>query len=99
MLIAIDISQLIRILTNNNKNNSRAIQSSTPKQISLYKKIVYEKMSTKEIKNTLNQINDKLQHNTLTETDILTINDIDSYFTKIQLDAEKAIKNKTSLTT
>ena len=46
MLIAIDITQLIQILTNNNNYNSRAIQSSTPKQISLYKKFYSKKCQT-----------------------------------------------------
>ena len=97
MLISIDIKQLIQIITTDNKQ-SRAIQSTTPKQISLYKKIVFEKMSNNNIKNKINQINTNLKNNNLTTHDITTINDIDAYFTQVRLDAEKAIIKKTYLT-
>ena len=48
-------------------------------------------MSKNNIKNKINQISTNLQNKTLTTYDIATINDVDAYFTRIRLDAEKAI--------
>ena len=50
MLLAIDIQHLIHILHTQKTLTSRAITSNTPKQIQIYKKLVFDKMSQPAIK-------------------------------------------------
>ena len=92
MLMAIDIRHLIQLSTLHKNTNTRAIQSNTPKQIRIYKQMVFDKMSHPEIKQKIIELKQKLQDNTLSQTDLSHINTINSYFTKARLDAEKAIK-------
>ena len=51
-------------------------------------------MSHNDIRQKINQISKNLHNNTLTPDDITTINEIDSYFTKTRLNAEKAVKKQ-----
>ena len=91
--MAIDIKQLVHLLIVNKNHNSRAIQYTSPKQIRIYKQIVFDEMSKQDITTKINLISQNLQENTLSSNGISTINTIDRYFTKVRLDDEKTIKN------
>ena len=90
--MAIDIKQLVHLLIVNKNHNSRAIQYTSPKQIRIYKQIVFDEMSKQDITTKINLISQNLQENTLSSNGISTINTIDRYFTKVRLDDEKTIK-------
>ena len=92
MLMAIDIQHLLYTLHHQQTITSRAINSNTPKQIKMYKQLVFDKMSKPHIKQQISELTKKLHDKTLTSSDLHHINTLDQYFTTTRLDAENSIR-------
>ena len=77
---------------NNRTTPSWILNSKHPKHVKEYKDIILKEIKQPRMKQLVDSITKQLTENTLTIKDIQTINELDTKFHKIRIDAESQLQ-------